>query len=81
MQAIFDFLAGIVIALTAAAFAQFGVTLSPKEEPRPAPEARRTHDQAPADKPEAVTVQSRSEPAQGVDSPRSDVDKSVHRGA
>lgn len=80
MQAMLDFVVALVIALAAAAFAQFGVTLAPKDEPRPVPEARRTEAVQPATA-RPISAESPPRAAQGVDSPPSGVDKSVHRGA
>jgi hypothetical protein len=43
MQALFDFIAGLLCAFAALAFAQFGVSVHGKPEARPAPqEVRRT---------------------------------------
>lgn len=59
MQALLETIATLIAALTAAAFAQFGIDLQPTDHKKPDErEVRRTEQRAPAKKTDAVFVRS-----------------------
>ena len=59
MHALIELIAGLIAALAAAAFAQFGVDLQPSEKKEDVREVRRTDDRQPAAVPDAAFVRSR----------------------
>jgi hypothetical protein len=58
MHALVEFIASLVAALAAAAFAQFGIDLQPSEQKTEDREVRRTDQRQPAEKTDAVFVRS-----------------------
>ena len=56
MHALIELIATLIAALTAAAFAQFGIDLQPSDNQPEAREVRRTDQRAPASKTDAVFV-------------------------
>ena len=61
MHALIELMAGLVAALAAAAFAQFGIDLQPAEPKEEAREVRRTDDHQPATKTDAAFIRSTSD--------------------
>lgn len=58
MHALVELVAGLIAALAAMAFAQFGIELQPSETRQADQEVRRTDDRKPASKTDAIFVRS-----------------------
>ena len=61
VHALIDLIATLIAALTAAAFAQFGIELQPSDKQPEDREVRRTEQRAPASKTAAVFVRTRQD--------------------